>query len=176
MKTMEFLNLRSLLLLGLLFLAGCTGLPKGVTPVNDFELSRYLGTWYEVARLDHRFERGLEKITATYEMNQDGSVKVINRGFDTEEGEWTEVVGKAKFVGDPSSGHLKVAFFGPFYASYVVFDLTEDYTIANVSGNTKSYLWLLSRTPTVDDSVIENFTARAESLGFAIDELVLVDH
>jgi len=167
---------RLCLLLSIVFLSACTGLPKNVSPVDDFEISRYLGTWYEIARLDHRFERGLEKVTATYELNEDGSVRVINKGFKSAKGEWSEVVGKAKFVGAPSTAHLKVSFFGPFYASYVVFDLAEDYSTAAVSGNNKSNLWLLAREPVVDKSVIEAFKSRAQGLGFATEELILVNH
>jgi len=169
-------TMRFSLLLSFAFLSACTGLPKGVTPVDDFEITRYLGTWYEVARLDHRFERGLEKVTATYELNEDGSVRVTNKGFKSAKGKWSEAVGKAKFVGEPTTAHLKVSFFGPFYASYVIFDLAEDYSTAAVSGNNKSNLWLLARTPTVDGSVIEEFKGRAQALGFATEELILVDH
>jgi apolipoprotein D and lipocalin family protein len=103
-----------LLLLMLPFVSACTGLPKGVTPVGDFELDRYVGDWYEIARLDHRFERDLQAVTAQYSLNDDGTVTVVNSGFSTEAGELKRVEGKAKFVGDPDTGHLKVSFFGPY--------------------------------------------------------------
>lgn len=158
----------------LLLVAGCLGMPQGVTPIKDFNLSRYLGTWYEIARLDHSFERGLEQVTAEYSLRDDGGVKVLNRGFSSKTGEWSDAEGKAYFVEDEKQGYLKVSFFGPFYGSYVIFELDENYQYAFVSGNTTSYLWLLSRTPTVDKSVIDNFKTKAKSLGFNTDALIFV--
>ncbi|OOE83684.1 lipocalin [Salinivibrio sp. PR6] len=159
-----------------LILSGCLGMPKQVTPVNDFELNRYLGTWYEVARLDHSFERGLSDVTATYSLREDGGVKVINRGYSREEGQWQEAEGKAYFVENDKTGYLKVSFFGPFYGSYVVFDLYDDYQYAFISGPDHDYLWLLSRTPTVSESVKEQFIAAAKQRGFATEELIFVEH
>jgi apolipoprotein D and lipocalin family protein len=159
-----------------LLLAGCTGKPDGVEPVEGFDLDRYLGTWYEIARLDHSFERGLENISASYSMREDGGVYVLNRGFSAEKGEWKEAEGKADFVGSSDLGHLKVSFFGPFYGSYIVFELDDNYQYAFVSGPNTSYLWLLSRTPKVDQAVIDQFIERASSLGFETDKLIYVDH
>lgn len=167
---------RLILLATFLSLSGCLGMPDGVEPVGDFEAERYLGRWYEIARLDHSFERGLESVNATYSVRDDGGIKVVNRGFDTEDGEWREAVGKAYFVEDDSIAHLKVSFFGPFYGSYVVFDLDKnDYETAFVSGYNHSYLWLLARSPSVDDAVKDDFMRQAEALGFAIEDLVWVD-
>ncbi len=158
-------------------LFGCTGVPDGVAPVRDFDLNRYLGKWYEIARLDHSFERGLQNVTANYSLRDDGGVTVTNRGFAAGDNEWKEVEGKAYFVGDSSQGHLKVSFFGPIYTSYVVFELdTENYEYAFVSGVSRSYLWLLSRSSTVSDEILERFKVRAEALGFDISELIMVDH
>lgn len=162
------------LLCGLIFSSGCTGIPQGVKPVQDFELERYLGQWYEIARLDHSFERGLSQVTAQYSMEPDGSVRVINRGYDAQEG-WKSAEGKAKFVGPQDEGHLKVSFFGPFYGSYIVFELDPDYQFAFVSGNTTSYLWLLSRTPVISESLRGAFIARAAELGFDVDQLIFVE-
>jgi len=157
-------------------LAGCTGMPDGVEPVEGFEVDRYLGRWYEIARLDHSFERGLDGVNANYSLRDDGAVRVLNRGFDVEEGAWDEAEGVARFVSGPDTGHLKVSFFGPFYGSYVVFELDKAaYQYAFVSGFNRSYLWLLARTPTVDEALKARFVARAEALGFATDELVWVD-
>ncbi|QIR06018.1 lipocalin family protein [Salinivibrio costicola] len=164
------------LLVFALLLTGCLGMPKQVTPVNDFELNRYLGTWYEVARLDHSFERGLSDVTATYSLREDGGVKVINRGYSREEGKWQEAEGKAYFVENDKTGYLKVSFFGPFYGSYVVFELDDDYQYAFISGPDHDYLWLLSRTPTVSESVKEQFIAAAKQRGFATEGLIFVDH
>jgi apolipoprotein D and lipocalin family protein len=165
-----------LAVIALLFLiAGCTGVPKGIEPVTGFDQQRYLGTWYEIARLDHSFERGLSQVTAEYTLNEDGSVKVINRGYNEEKGEWEEAEGRAKFVGDSDVGHLKVSFFGPFYGSYVVFELDDQYTTAYITGYDRDYLWLMSRTPEVSEEVLEAFKARAEAEGFELGELIVVE-
>lgn len=157
-------------------LSGCTGLPKTITPVTGFEAEKYLGTWYEIARLDHRFERGLSNVTATYSARDDGGIVVENRGFEVAKGEWKDATGKAYFVDDPTTGHLKVSFFGPFYGSYAIFELDKaDYQYAFVSGNTTKSLWLLSRTPTVTDEFIERFKQRVDELGFISDNLIMVD-
>ncbi|MBB3047361.1 apolipoprotein D and lipocalin family protein [Litorivivens lipolytica] len=164
-----------LILLTTVFLSGCMGMPDKVQPVDNFELQRYLGTWYEVARLDHSFERGLEQVTAEYTLQDNGTVEVRNRGFDTNEGEWKEAVGKAKLAAEPNQGYLKVSFFGPFYSSYVIFELGKDYDYAFVSGFNNDYLWLLSRTPTIDDALKQRFLSEAASKGFNTDELIFVD-
>lgn len=166
---------RAFALACLLLLGGCLGTPPGVEPVENFEARRYLGTWYEIARLDHVFERGLDGVTATYSLNDDGSIRVLNRGYRAEESEWAQAEGVARFVGDDTTGHLKVSFFGPFYASYVVFELDQDYQYAFVSGFNNNYLWLLARTPEVSAELKERFLRRADELGFAVDELLFVD-
>jgi apolipoprotein D and lipocalin family protein len=158
-----------------LCLGGCLGMPKYVTPVNNFNLNRYLGKWYEIARLDHSFERGMEQVTAEYSLREDGGVSVTNRGFLTTENKWKEATGKAFFVEEPNTGYLKVSFFGPFYGSYVIFELDrENYQYAFVSGPDNSYLWLLSRTPIVDQKLLDRFVAQAQELGFATEELIYV--
>lgn len=164
-------------IIAVLFLSGCLGMPEKVQPVNNFELQKYLGTWYEVARLDHSFERGLSDVTATYSMKEDGGVKVINRGFSEKEQEWKEAEGKAYFVEQPDLGYLKVSFFGPFYGSYVVFELeSQGYQYAFVSGPDTDYLWLLARTPTITPEVLELFKQQATQAGFDLNELILVEH
>jgi len=170
---------RALSILACLTLSGCLGMPEDVQPVNDFQLDRYLGRWYEVARLDHSFERGLEKVTAEYSMREDGGVSVVNRGFSTEDNEWNEATGKAYFVNSSEEGFLKVSFFGPFYGSYVVFELDrEHYQYAFVSGPDLSYLWLLARTPEVSQEIIDDFIEKSRSLGFDTSKIILVkqDH
>lgn len=158
-------------------LTACLGTPDGVEAVQDFEAERYLGRWYEIARLDHSFERGLKDVTAEYAWREDGSVQVVNRGYDIEDQEWSEIEGKASFVGPRDEAHLKVSFFGPFYASYVVFELErEDYSHAFVSGFNRDYLWLLARTPTVSDALRSQFVERASALGFDTEELIWVEH
>ncbi|MBU3068798.1 lipocalin family protein [Aestuariicella sp. G3-2] len=159
-----------------LSLSGCLGMPESVKPVSQFELDRYLGKWYEIARLDHSFERGLSRVTAEYSVRDDGGVRVVNRGFSAEEQAWDEAEGKAYFVDKDSEGYLKVSFFGPFYGSYVVFELErENYSYAFVSGPNNDYLWFLSRTPTVSPDVITKFETMAKARGFDTRELIYVD-
>ncbi|MBN2752661.1 MAG: lipocalin family protein [Rhodospirillaceae bacterium] len=168
------------LLIGLLTallpgLSACTGVPDGVTPVTRFDVSRYLGTWYEIARLDHRFERGLVAVSATYTLNSDGSLKVVNRGYDPKKCAWRESTGRAKFMADPNTGHLAVSFFGPFYGGYTVFALDHDaYAWAMVSGPSRDYLWILSRTPTLPDAIRTTLVEQAHGLGFPTDGLITV--
>lgn len=164
------------LVLGAALLTGCTGVPDGIEPVQKLDVERYLGTWYEIARLDHSFERGLSRVTADYARKNDGSLVVTNRGYDTEEGAWSEAEGHAVFVDDPTVGHLKVSFFGPFYSSYVIFELDQsDYDYAYVTGYNRDYLWFLSRTPTVGNEALAAFRERAGAEGFDLSELILVE-
>ncbi|MFD1216809.1 MULTISPECIES: lipocalin family protein [Microbulbifer] len=156
-------------------MTACTGVPEGIDPVEDFQLNRYLGKWYEIARLDHSFERGLSHVTAEYSLREDGRVRVINRGYSAETGEWDEAEGKALFVGDQNVGHLKVSFFGPFYGSYVIFELDDDYQYAMVAGPDRSYLWLLARSPQVDSKLRQWFLARADELGFDTGKILFVE-
>jgi apolipoprotein D and lipocalin family protein len=166
----------TLILLSLL-LSGCTGVPEGVEPVKNFELDRYLGKWYEIARLDHSFERGLSRVTAEYTMRDDGGVKVINRGYSVKNGAWDEAEGKAYFVGATDIGHLKVSFFGPFYGAYVIYELDqENYQYALVSGPDRSYLWLLARSPSLDQQIQDKLIAKAAALGFDTSKLIYVEH
>jgi apolipoprotein D and lipocalin family protein len=159
-----------------LLLGGCTGIPSQVQPVSGFQLPRYLGTWYEIARLDHSFERGLSHVTASYQMRDDGAVTVVNRGYAAAGGEWKEAKGTALFVERPDLGYLKVSFFGPFYASYIVFELDRDhYQYAMISGPDKSYLWILARTPVIDAALRTRLLNRAAALGFDTGKLVFVE-
>ena len=169
--------MRYLLLVCCLLLSGCLSVPDGVAPVQTFELDRYLGRWYEVARLDHSFERSLEAVTADYSLRDDGGIRVINSGRDIDSGEIQQAEGKAYFVQDSTIGHLKVSFFGPFYGSYVIFELDQiDYQFAFVAGNSTDYLWLLARTPEVSQDLISQFEESALELGFDIDKLIFVKH
>ena len=158
----------------LLLLAGCVTHPDEIQPVDGFVLDRYLGTWYEIARHDHRFERGLQRVSATYTRNEDGSVRVLNRGFSASADAWEEAVGKASFVEAESRGYLKVSFFGPFYGAYVVFGLDDDYQVAYVGGPDHDYLWLLARTPTIAPDVYEAFLATAAAKGYDTTALLKV--
>ncbi len=157
-------------------LTGCAGVPKGITPVENFNAQRYLGAWYEIARLEHRHEKGLRNITAHYRLRDDGGIGIVNRGYDPQKGEWRTAEGKAYFVKGPNVGHLKVSFYGPFYDSYIVFDLDEvDYQYAYVTGSDRNLLWFLSRTPQVSDKAMDRFIKKARELGFATDKLIFVE-
>jgi len=157
-------------------LSGCVGIPEGIKPVENFQLDRYLGQWHEVARLDHSFERGLSKVTADYSLREDGGINVVNRGFSADNNAWQEAQGKAYFVSEADKGHLKVSFFGPFYGSYIVFELdTIGYQYAFISGPNKDYLWLLARTPTVKPEVIDKFISMSKSIGFDTSGLIFVN-
>lgn len=160
-----------------LLLTACTSVPEGVEPVTGFDIERYQGKWYEIARLDHDFEAGLSDVTAAYSINDDGTVAVINRGFDKDAAEWQIADGKAKFVEEPEIARLKVSFFGPFYGSYVVFGLDKaNYRYAFVAGPSHDYLWLLARDPQVSESVRTEFIEAAAQAGFQTEKLIWVAH
>ena len=169
--------MKNLLMLFLILLTGCVGIPDNIKPVSNFNLERYLGKWYEIARLDHSFERGLSRVTANYSMREDGGVKVINRGYSAEKNSWKEAEGKAFFVEKNNLGYLKVSFFGPFYGSYIVFELDhENYQYSIVSGPDKSYLWILSRTPKINKNTKSILVNKAKELGFDTSKLIYVEH
>lgn len=163
--------------LGLLVLVACTGVPSGVVPVTGFEAMRYAGTWYEIMRLDHSFERGLTNVTATYDVRDDGTVGVVNRGFDPKACAWDSVEGTAAFQGDPDIASLSVTFFWPIAGGYHVFALDrQDYGFAAVSGPTRDYLWILARSPDLPAATRQTLVDAARDAGFAVDGLILVDH
>ena len=160
-------------LLTLLF-AGCTSIRTGLQAVQGFSVERYLGTWYEIARLDHRFERGLSDVSARYTRNPDGSLQVINRGYDAANGRWKEAVGRAEFTGDPDTASLKVSFFGPFYGGYHVVALDPGYRWAIVSGPSRDYLWLLSRDRHPPEADIQRMQSEARARGLVTSGLIRV--
>lgn len=158
-------------------LLGCVSIPEGIEPVKDFDIQRYLGVWYEIARLDHSFERGLEKVTANYSLLNDGGIKVVNRGFDPHKNKWKASVGKAYFVSDPNTGRLKVSFFGPFYGGYNIIALdAANYSYAMVCGPNKTYLWILARASILEDGIKSRLINTAKELGFDTEKLIHVKH
>jgi apolipoprotein D and lipocalin family protein len=169
--------LKRLLFLVPALLTGCVSVPSGIKPVQNFDLQRYLGTWYEIARLDHSFERGLSNVSATYTLRDDGGIDVLNKGFDRRAGQWKQAQGRAYFVSEPNVGHLKVSFFGPFYGSYIVIALdSEEYRYALVCGSNRSYLWILARETSLDRPVLDRLLTQARQLGFQTDQLIFVEH
>lgn len=160
------------LFIGLL-VVGCTGIPPGIKPVAGFELNRYLGKWYEIARLDHSFERGLTEVSAEYSLRDDGGVKVINSGFSAESQQREVAEGKAYFIDNADVGRLKVSFFGPFYGGYNIIALDkEHYSYVMIAGYNRDYLWILSRNPTLDPVILQKLVAEAHAKGFATEQLI----
>lgn len=167
--------IRFLLVLSLA-LTACVGIPERIRPVNHFKLEKYLGTWYEIARLDNSFEHGLTQITAEYSLLADGSVKVVNRGFSPEDNKWQQAEGKAYLVDEADKGHLNVSFFQPIYTSYIIFELDrENYQYALVSGHNKSYFWILARQPKIANDLKAVLIAKAAALGFDTKDLIFVE-
>lgn len=150
--------------------------PSGVSAVKPFYVEKYTGTWYEIARLDYKWERNLDNVTATYSLNDDGTIKVDNQGYDTKKDKWKQSVGKAKFVDDKNEGLLKVSFFGPFYSGYSVIALDENYRYALVAGESTKYLWILSREKTIPEAVKAEYLKKAREIGYQTQDLIWVKH
>jgi apolipoprotein D and lipocalin family protein len=160
-----------------IIVTGCTGIPEGLEPVKDFEPERYMGKWYEIARLDHSFERNLNNVSAIYTRKENGDIRVQNRGFNTKTGAWKEIEGNARFLVNETVGSLKVSFFGPFYGGYHIIGLDrQNYSYAVVAGPNRSYLWILSRKPTLAEPIYHKLVARADALGFDTAQLIRVEH
>ena len=158
-------------------LAGCVGVPEGIQPVQNFDVNRYIGTWYEIARLDHGFERGLSNIDAIYTLTDDGGIDVLTKGFDKKNNKGKEAKGKAYFVGKKTVASLKVSFFGPFFGGYNVIALDyEHYSYAMVCGPNRSYFWILAREKSLDKGILDELIERAQGLGFETDNLIFVEH
>ncbi|MCX7313389.1 MAG: lipocalin family protein [Alphaproteobacteria bacterium] len=156
--------------------SGCTGIPRGVEPVRPFDVQRYKGEWFEIMRLDHSFERGLTNVTATYTPRDDGSVGVLNRGFNRKNCRWKEADGRAVLQGARDTASLSVTFFWPFAGGYHVFALDQqDYSWALISGPSRSYLWILARQPDLPPEIRNRLVDQARGLGFPVDDLILVD-
>ena len=172
-KPSFYLSISTLLLL----LLSCTpGIPEEATAVSPFDSKKYLGKWYEIARIDFKFEENLNNTTAEYSMNEDGSIQVLNQGYNTKKDKWEQAKGKAKFVGSEDVARLKVSFFGPFYSGYNVIALDEDYRYALVAGESLDYLWILSRDTTIPQDVKEEYLQIAQTVGYNTDRLLWVEH
>ena len=154
---------------------GCAVLvPRGLQPVSGFDAKRYMGTWYELARIDHSFETGLTQVSAQYSLNDDGTVTVVNRGYDETKKKWREAKGRARFRGDSSVAALKVSFFGPFYGGYNVVRLDDAYQTSLVIGNSLDYFWLLSRSKTMPEQQFRRLLEKAQSLGVDLSRVQVV--
>jgi apolipoprotein D and lipocalin family protein len=173
---MKYLWLGMLVLVTVLVF-GCTRIPRGLEPVTGFDGDRYLGKWYEIARLDHSFEKDLSNVSAEYARGENGYIRVLNRGYNEKSGEWKQIEGKARYISEDSVGSLKVSFFGPFYGGYHIIALDDEcYNYAMVAGPSRSYLWMLSRTPSMSPEIYLDLTTRAAKMGFDTDKLIKVSH
>ncbi len=160
----------------LLILNSCQTTPKGAVVVKPFDVNKYTGKWYEIARLDFRFEKDLNNTTANYALKNDGTLKVVNRGYNYKKQKWVEATGKAKFVDAKDEGRLKVSFFGPFYSGYNVIAIDPDYKYALIAGERLKYLWLLSRETTMPENIKQDYLKKAEDIGYKTSDLVWVEH
>jgi len=147
-------------------------IPTGLSVVKDFDIKSFSGKWYEIARFDFKHEKDMDMVTAEYTLNDDGSIKVFNKGFNTKKNEWKDTEGKAKFIDSKDIGALKVSFFGPFYSGYNIVAIEPDYKNALVFGETKDYIWLLSREKTMSESVKQKFLKIAKDYGYDLERLV----
>lgn len=157
-------------------LTACSSIPKNAEPVQNFDLNRYLGTWYEVARIDFRFEKNLNNTSANYSLDKAGNVIVLNSGFNFKKNEWKKAEGKAKFRGAADVAALKVSFFGPFYAGYNVVALDSNYQYALVAGRNLDYLWILSRKKSIPEDIKREYLEKAQQIGYDTSRLLWVEH
>lgn len=180
METMKNNIIPFIILITLVFaLSSCTNTKNMVdtTTVNKLEIEKFLGTWYEIARFDHSFERGLVGVTATYSMRDDGMIKVLNQGYKNSlDGKLSQAIGKAKIPDSNFPGKLKVAFFWIFYADYFVMELDEEnYEWAVIGSSSPKYLWILSRKPQMDPAIYQDLIARIEKRGYDLQPLISVE-
>ncbi|AKK74941.1 lipocalin family protein [Chryseobacterium gallinarum] len=159
-----------------IFSSYSVGIPRGAVAVKNFDIKKYLGKWYEIARFDYRFEKNMDNVTAEYSENSNGTVQVKNKGYDYVKKVWNTSIGEAKFVKDPTEARLKVSFFKPFWAGYNVIDIDDEYQYALVVGSSLKYLWILSRTTVLPESIRQRFLEKARKIGYNTDELIWVKH
>lgn len=157
-------------------LFSCATIPKGAVAVKPFDKKRYLGKWYEIARIDFKFEKNLNNTTADYSLNSNGTIKVYNKGYNTKKAKWNQTIGKAKFIGEENIAMLKVSFFGPFYSGYNVIALDDEYRYALIAGKSLKYLWILSREPSIPAEIKDKYLKIAEEIGYRTTDLLWVTH
>jgi len=163
-------------IMNIVFFHSRPSIPKGAKAIQPFDKLKYLGKWYEIARLDFRYERGLNNTTAGYSLTGDGTIRVVNRGYQYSTGKWKQAVGKAKSAGDAQVAMLKVSFFGPLYAPYNVIALDAHYRYALVAGKSLKYLWILSREPFIPEEIKQQYLQLADSIGYDTSALIMVEH
>lgn len=177
MKIHKLVWISALAIGGMAIFNSCkTGMPEGAKVVTNLDADKYLGKWYEIARFDYIFERGMDHCTAEYSKNNDGSIKVLNRGFKKSEDKWKQSAGEARFIENPTVGRLKVSFFKPIWAGYNILSIDGDYEYALIAGDNLKYLWILSRTPNLPDEVKQKYLKIAKDLGYDTEKLLWPSH
>jgi len=154
----------------------CATIPNGAVAVKPFDKERYLGKWYEIARIDFKFEKDLNNTTAIYSLNDNGTIRVDNQGYNVKKEEWNQAIGKAKFVGEENIAMLKVSFFGPFYSGYNVIAIDDEYRYALIAGKNLKYLWILSRETNIPEEIKDKYLKLAEKIGYNTTDLLWVKH
>lgn len=170
----NFKTIMSGLLLSSLFCfssCDCGGQKINNSTIGSLDLDRYLGTWYEIARYDHSFERGLTHAKAHYSLNEDGTVTVTNTGIK----DGKDKTAKGRAVTTDTAGLLRVSFFGPFFSDYRVMMLSEDYNYALIGSGSPKYLWILSRTPEVPQEIMDHILDVARNRGYDTGKLIWVE-
>ncbi len=157
-------------LISFMFL-GCSSKYPELPTVKSVDIEKYKGTWYEIARFEHFFEKGCKNVTATYEIKDDGDIKVINRCTMIETDKKKEATGTA-YATDSTNSKLKVSFFRPFYGDYYILDLADDYSYALVGSPSRELLWILSRTKTISDEIKDRILSQLPKLGFDKDKFI----
>ena len=159
-----------------IILNSCGSIPKKAKAVENFDVNQYLGTWYEIARFDFRFEKELDNVSAQYSLNEKGNVKVLNSGYNTIKKEWTKAEGIAKFRREKGIAALKVSFFGPFYSGYNVISIDGNYQYALIAGKNIDYIWILSRTKDIPEEIKTKYLKIATEIGYDTSKFIWVNH
>lgn len=154
----------------------CASIPKNAKPVENFDVDKYLGSWYEIARFDFRFEKDMNNVMAQYGLNEKNNVTVLNSGYNYKKEEWVSANGVAKFRGDKNKAALKVSFFGPFYSGYNVIALDDDYKYALVAGKSLKYLWIISREKSIPEEIKTAYLKIAQDIDYDTSKLIWVEH
>lgn len=170
------ISIAILIVTGSIYSCKSVKVPDNISVVKNFKLEPYMGTWYEVARFDFKYEKDLSNVTATYSIKPNGKVKVVNRGYNFVKDKWEQANGKADFVNTTNEGALKVSFFGPFYSGYNVVLMEPDYENALIFGENTDYIWILSRKKTIPDHIKDKFLKEAEKAGYDLNRLIWTKH
>lgn len=157
-------------------LSSCASIPKKAQPLQNFDVNKYLGNWYEIARFDFRFEKNMDNVMAQYSINDKKNIDVLNSGYNFIKEKWVSAKGVAKFRGDENVAALKVSFFGPFYSGYNVIALDDNYKYALVAGKDLNYLWILSREKSIPENINKEYLKIAQEIGYDTSKLIWVEH